>query len=100
MYSYCFVGILQFATLGGNMKEFKSTGKFNHKGKLCFTVENDVHRSPNNGLRDFNDLYPYVIIDGVKYKTIGIESFCILTLSEGVGLSIMTDVPMEIKKEE
>lgn len=75
------------------MKSFKKISEFrlnypNLSGRVLI-VENDIERSPDNGLRDFHDLYPEVKIDDVVYTTRGVESHAKNSLEVGSHLGIL-----------
>lgn len=73
------------------MKNFKSISSYTHpRGYKVFQVENDTTRNIDNGLRNFNDFYPCVKIDGIIYDTIRIEAGSDPELITGdiIGISI------------
>lgn len=69
------------------MKSFKSIASYTVAGKKIFAVANDINRDPKN----FDDLYPAVEIDGVKYKVGGVESFAMNHCPAGAPIGIMVD---------
>ncbi len=69
------------------MKYFKSKESYEVYGKKVFIVENDIDRES----KTFNDLRPFVKIDGIKYKTLSIESYAIPYCRKGEIIGIMVE---------
>lgn len=67
------------------MKSYKSISSFKASVGKVLIVKNDVYRNTF----DFKDIYPEVIIDGVKYKVKGIERYARAYLNEGDPLGIL-----------
>jgi hypothetical protein len=70
------------------MKRFKSKENIVVSGKKVFMVENDIDRE----LNVFDDLWPLVEIDGIKYKTLGAESHAIPHCHKGEIIGIMVEI--------
>ena len=69
--------------------QFISHSSYTVNGRQCFSITNPTTTERSDLGRQWHG--KEVLIDGKRYRVVGVESYCIITIREGMTIGLMVE---------